>query len=144
MPKSFDLGQRSRALAGYRDDVGTELSRNRFRHEIDPRSKDESSQVRRQPNRGQSSGSACRRTNGNEGWTYRASESLSSSLPNDGAAFFEFAATLLAAMHTDCLARRLASTDRRVLPSELPVSVEGLTSGEIKFLRRGKIMRGDS
>ena len=49
-----DLTQRRLARAGHRDDVGSELGRKRFRHEIDPSSKDESSQVRSQPNWGQS------------------------------------------------------------------------------------------
>ncbi|WP_206743114.1 hypothetical protein, partial [Mycolicibacterium obuense] len=41
-------------LAGHSDDVSSELGRKRLRHEIDPSSKDESSQVRSQPNWGQS------------------------------------------------------------------------------------------
>ncbi|WP_252256958.1 SDR family oxidoreductase, partial [Mycobacterium avium] len=41
-------------LAGYGNDIGSELGGKRFRHETDPSSEDESSQVRSQPNRGQS------------------------------------------------------------------------------------------
>ncbi|SBS76249.1 hypothetical protein MHPYR_320076 [uncultured Mycobacterium sp.] len=40
-----DLAQRRLTLAGHSDDVGSELGRKRFRHEIDPSSEDESSQV---------------------------------------------------------------------------------------------------
>ncbi|WP_244897860.1 cupin domain-containing protein, partial [Mycobacterium paraintracellulare] len=39
--------------AGHSDDIGSELGGKRSRHEVDPSSKDESSQVRSQPNRGQ-------------------------------------------------------------------------------------------
>ena len=49
-----DLAQRCFALAGYGDDIGSELGGKRLRHEIDPSSKDESSQVRSQPIWGQS------------------------------------------------------------------------------------------
>ncbi|WP_237052055.1 hypothetical protein, partial [Mycobacterium avium] len=49
-----DLAQRRLTLAGYGNDIGSELGGKRFRHETDPSSEDESSQVRSQPNRGQS------------------------------------------------------------------------------------------
>lgn len=48
-----DRGPRNAANCSA-DDVGAELGSKRYRHEIDPSSKDESSQVRSQPNRGQS------------------------------------------------------------------------------------------
>lgn len=40
------------ALADHGNDVNAELGKKRFRHELDSPRKDESSQVRRQPNRG--------------------------------------------------------------------------------------------
>lgn len=49
-----DLAQRRLTFPGHGDDVSTEVGRKRFRHEIDPSSKDESSQVRSNQNRGSS------------------------------------------------------------------------------------------
>lgn len=66
-----DLAQRRLTLAGHGNDIGSELGGKRFRHEVDPSSEDESSQVRSQPNWGQSPSATAR---GYPDWWQRLSE----------------------------------------------------------------------